>query len=324
MIIPDSILECCITISDINIIYSKNRNELILNIIKEKYEGKCYASCYIIKINKIIKRSLFNVNTDLNATINVNIQFEAETLVYQINEIIHDCRIIKKETSGIIHGKSKYCGIQLNISQQLSIYEVDNITPVIIKNIRYNISQPEISVSAYPFIPLKNPTIIYNCVIRLSPENLKTIQKSLSKLNDIQLIIDKLNKSDKKIFEFFYELIMVKQYKINKNDTSTNVISLMDKLKLFDNTKTELTENTKNIILYKHENCLDLCVNYETDKHENTITEDIYKVLNLFIYSNIYMNQCLLDFIQYYPTNEIIQKHKNIWKLYLMYKNKKD
>ena len=73
MILIKNNLECVITLNDPNNILSKDRNNIILNILKEKFEGKCYSSCYILNVNKILRRSLIYCNENLDANFNINI-----------------------------------------------------------------------------------------------------------------------------------------------------------------------------------------------------------------------------------------------------------
>ena len=354
-------LECILTITDTNVLFSKNLNNELINILNDKYQNKCFSSCYVININKITRRSYMNCNENLDSNFNISIQFEANVLIYQTNEIIHDCVIIKKEQNGIIHAKSKYCGIQININQNLSIYEIGNKIPVIVKMLRYNINQPEISVLAIPFIPVKYDIIIYNTVNDLSDKSHNMLLQLNDKVSELDSLIKKLNKNDKKIYDFFKDLLLDNKLK-NKNslEKRINNNSDLDKnnieiIKKYDVIELDLllnelkTQKNKNYILFKSYNSFDINYcnvikdkqvaenlfieddsdykNNKLDKNINDsnvliVNESIENILELYMYENIRNKQCLLNFVNNYPNLNDVQKLKNIWKLYLLLKNK--
>lgn len=354
-------LECILTITDTNVLFSKNLNNELINILNDKYQNKCFSSCYVININKITRRSYMNCNENLDSNFNISIQFEANVLIYQTNEIIHDCVIIKKEQNGIIHAKSKYCGIQININQNLSIYEIGNKIPVIVKMLRYNINQPEISVLAIPFIPVKYDIIIYNTVNDLSDKSHNMLLQLNDKVSELDSLIKKLNKSDKKIYDFFKDLLLDNKLK-NKNllEKRINNNSDLDKnnieiIKKYDVIELDLllnelkTQKNKNYILFKSYNSFDINYcnvikdkqvvenlfieddsdykNNKLDKNINDsniliVNESIENILELYMYENIRNKQCLLNFVNNYPNLNDVQKLKNIWKLYLLLKNR--
>ena len=60
------ILESYIDISDPKEMFSNDKESMLINKLTEKFVGICYMSCYIIKINKIIRRSYIYMNETLN------------------------------------------------------------------------------------------------------------------------------------------------------------------------------------------------------------------------------------------------------------------
>ena len=349
-------LECVLTIQDTNILFSKSINNKILNRLKQKYNNKCYLSCFIIDVKKIVRRSFINCNENLDSDFNINIQFEAEVLIYQKNDIIHDCKIIKKESNGIIHGKSKYCGIQLNIQQNLSIYDSGDTIPVIVKMLRYNINQSEISVLATPFIPLKYDIIIYNTINNLTDIGYKKLLELNNSVKNLDDKINKLNKSNMNVFNFFKGLLsnynlkdknnLDKKIKTTIIDNSLiNKLSNYKKFKIDDLLNDINSKKTKNYILFRPYNSYDtnycnVITNYSIDekifnsninnKSNNInilndpnvliVNENIKNILEIYIYENIRNKQCLLDFISYYPSLQDVQKLKDVWKLYNKFK----
>ena len=136
-----------------------------------------------------------------------NIMFEVDAIVYQKNEIINGCHIIKKEPNGIIHGKSTYAGIQLSIQPNMSIFNEGDIVPVIVKRVRYNVNQTSMSVLAVPFIPIQYQPIYYSTNGSLSKIQTAELKSLLDQIKIEQSKLKNLNANDKKITSFFIDLL---------------------------------------------------------------------------------------------------------------------
>ena len=102
------IFDIILNIDNINIIFSNNIEDQIFNLIEQKYLNKCYLESYIIKINKILNRSLLESNqNNLNCDFIVYIQFEAECIIYSQNEVILNMEIHENINNNII-AKNNY------------------------------------------------------------------------------------------------------------------------------------------------------------------------------------------------------------------------
>ena len=67
------IFDITLNINNITDIFTKDINQKLLSLLNKKYKYKCYLSSYILKINKIINRSLLEFNqNDLNCSFNVS------------------------------------------------------------------------------------------------------------------------------------------------------------------------------------------------------------------------------------------------------------
>ena len=200
-------LETYMDISDPKDMFSPNRDEMLIAKLTDKFVGVCYMSCYVIKINKIIRRSYIYMKDTLEGDSHTNIMFEVDAIVYQKNEIINGCHIIKKEPNGIIHGKSTYAGIQLSIQPNMSIFKEGDIVPVIVKRVRYNVNQTSMSVLAVPFIPIQYQPIYYSTNGSLSKIQTAELKSLLDQIKIEQSKLKNLNANDKKITSFFIDLL---------------------------------------------------------------------------------------------------------------------
>lgn len=77
---------------------STNKENYILNILNEKYVGKCYNGSYIIKIHEIINISSCEIIiTNLECNGNINVQFRAKVRTFYSGEFIFNVHIKKTQ-----------------------------------------------------------------------------------------------------------------------------------------------------------------------------------------------------------------------------------
>jgi len=329
------ILETYMDISDPKEIFSPNRDNMIMDKLKDKFVGVCYMSCFIVKINKIIRRSYIYMKDTLGGDANTTVMFEVDAIVYQVNEIINGCKIIKKEPNGIIHGKSDHAGIQLSIQPNMSIFKEGDIVPVIVKRVRYNVNQNAVSVLAVPFIPMILEPIYYNIHGILSKQQNDELKYILEQITTEEQKINNLNVNDKKIYKFFTDLINTD---IPKNNTDmkdvkkvniNNILELKsgiiyrlenkyDDPTIYYSDSKELTFNLASIS--EEKNGSTNAIKKTTPKINNVIDESIYIAFYSILIKYLTNLQALQNFIIQYPTFTSVQNSKEIWKMYSMLK----
>jgi len=143
-----------------------NLNVNVLNILKDKYEGKCYKGALILRIVAISAISdcyIGQLGAPSFGTIDV--MFEAEVLYYNEGEIITGCTIVNKDNLSITCITDNACIMLANTMP--SLVKDQKITIRVAKSL-YKIGSNKISVNAVPFLPSKkyhiyrivvNPTI---------------------------------------------------------------------------------------------------------------------------------------------------------------------
>ena len=55
------VFDIIFNINNINDLFNKDINQTILNLLKKKYNGKCFLGVYIIDVIKIINHTFFQV-----------------------------------------------------------------------------------------------------------------------------------------------------------------------------------------------------------------------------------------------------------------------
>jgi hypothetical protein len=299
------ILETTLDMDDPTDIYSHDRSKMFMEKLTEKYAGRCFHSCLVIKINKIIRRSFIYMKDTLNGGATVNIIFEADVIVYHKGEVINGCQIIKKETSGIMHAKSEHAGVQLNIKADMSIYIEGDIVPVIVKMVRYNPNQTAISISAHPFIPIDELPIYYNIVGNLSADEKATLYNILTHIKDEEKTISGLSTTDKKIYKFFIDLMYNDK---KKSKDVSKKISLTDMIDI------------KSGIIFRPMLKYDDAFVYHLTTDHPSIDESPFIIFSIMLNKYLSNLQTLAEFLKAYPSFASVQKNKEIWKMYNMLK----
>lgn len=79
---------------------STNKENYVLNILNEKYVGKCYNGSFVVKIDKIINISSCEIIiTNLECNGNINVQFVARVRIFYPGEFISGVHIKKTQLS---------------------------------------------------------------------------------------------------------------------------------------------------------------------------------------------------------------------------------
>lgn len=251
-----------ITISDVNNIYNPNINNLLLDILKDTFENKCYKSCFILKVNNIINRSDINFNNkDLEASVNVSVQFEADILYYDMYDIITNVSITAITDHKIIC-QHKNASIFIQYENKLKSYKENQIIPIKVGICKYYLGENKVSINAFPFIPLKaeiENEVYYN-IPKLSNEDIEELNKS-SIINDIRLAEDEMldiKKKQNNRWDYFNDLLypFKTEKKKNKNiseidlldfgklDKDNNIIAVLPQYNI-TNKKLLLVSNNK-------------------------------------------------------------------------------
>jgi hypothetical protein len=300
------ILETTLDIDDPADIYSNERTKMFMGKLTEKYAGKCFHSCLVIKINTIIRRSFIYMQDTLHGGATVNIIFEADVIVYHKGEVINGCQIIKKEPSGILHAKSAYAGVQLNIKSEMAIYKEGDIVPVIVKMVRYNPNQTSISVSAHPFMPIDEMPVYYNIVGDLSTDQKSTLNITLTRIKDEEKCINDMSTTDKKIYKFFIDLLY--NDKKQSNDALAKKVTLGDMIEI------------KTGIIFKPMLKYDDATIRHLTTERPSIDESPFIIFSVMLNRYLSNLQTLAEFLKSYPSFASVQKNKEIWKMYNMLK----
>lgn len=301
------VLEIRLNIDDINDIFCADYDAMLLNILKRKFTGICYKSVYILDIVKILNRSNLNAkNKTLDGGLYVDVIFEVDGLVYENGDIIHGCKIVKIQNNGIIHVKSKYASLKMKNISNINIYSENDVIPAIVMVVKYNLFDPEISISAIPLHPLQKNDIYYKIKDVVPDDAVEGIKDEISILMSMY---NDLSKKNTKVLSFFNTLLY--PYNIIRTFKNTKKIKPIDLLSL----------KHGDMILDTDSPLYNIDILYVTDPIEETVielnAEELYYKLISGLKKNI---NILSEFVENYDTLDKIKNTAHIWKAYTMQK----
>jgi hypothetical protein len=306
-----------LNITNINDIFTKNLDSKLLNLINDKYNNKCYLNSYILNINKIINRSLLESNqNDLNCSFNIYIQFEAECLIYNTNEVILNMEIQEIINNNILLKRNNILALVKN-NTDLNKFKKNDKLPIIVGKVKYTVGSDKISINAYPFIPIINENIYYK-LSNLSESDFELLNENILKyIQEEETIKLNILKKSKNIWTYFQNLVY--PYKIKSDIKSKNTIDILD----YINTLKNKSNNSDKLII-----CLDnktdisnrfFCI-YKEDEIDKYIKNNSYLILYELCKKYYLYLKLINDLSITYNTEKLISENKEIFDIYNKYK----
>jgi len=301
------IFQTYLEIKDINDIYNPDTIGVCIKMLETRYVGRCYMSCFILKIKNIIQTSL----TYLDKNGIICVKFNAEILRYIPGEVIPCCKIIKIESHGKIFAESSNCYIITNQCSALEIYKEHDIIPLIVDSrpgmVRYLTGSNKITISALPFIPHggeNEQPIIHRYTtkkILISSEDKDQIDQLLEQQKKLEQIPNGVLKQP---WSFFKTLL----YPYKKSGDEIPISDLMKTPNKYANTT----------ISRSHLNDTPTCSIIKPKKNNSAIVMDNSLANIVLIFLNEYNLQMhnIREMAQAYPTLDMVNKYKDTWKIY--------
>ncbi len=124
---------CVLTISDFSVIRSKDVEDIILQILKNKFEGICFKKAFIHEVIKILKLSdfEFNQNDINNCSFNIEVLFVCKCEYFISEEPVMDMQILNMKSNSITLGsKNKIAVVKEFKQEEIKEFKVGDILPV--------------------------------------------------------------------------------------------------------------------------------------------------------------------------------------------------
>lgn len=309
------VFDIIFNIDNINDLFNKDINQTILNLVKQKYNGKCFLGVYIMDVIKIINRSLIESNqSNLNGSFNIFIQFEGKCVIYNTNEVIFDMEV-KDNINNIISCKGDNVSAIIKTNKINIDFKKGQLIPIIVGKAKFISGSDMIQINSYPLIPIIDSKQIYYKINEISETIIEKLNESIIQyINEEEEIKLNISKSKDNKWNYFSDFLYPHKVNIsNEIIKKGNIVDLLD------------FKSLQNSILYL-DNIIDvskrLINKYNHDDADITeyIEEDTYIVLYDILKKYYLYLKNINQLSLLYDTNEKIKSNENIFNLYIKYK----
>ena len=310
--------EVTLNITNINDIFNRDINNTILNMVKRKYNNKCFMEVYIVDIVKILNRSLIRSNqSDLNGSFDIDIQFEGKCIIYNTGEIIFNMEI-KENINNMVP-----CTNNENILAIIKLNKINfdfkkgSLIPIIVGKSKFVTGSDTIQINSYPFIPIVDNKKVYYKINNITEDTYNKLNEFIEHYINVEEEVKNtiLSKNNNK-WHYFKELIYpFKNNKSNDIIKSDNYINLLDLKKMNNsiihlNNEVDLSERLINV--YKDKNALNEITEFIEDDNYTIL----YSILKKYY---LYLN-AINQLSTIYNTDSEIKKNEHIFNFYIKYK----
>ena len=131
----------------------ENIDQIILDKLRSRYEGKCEQNILVKKIVGIIKRSCIRLSKNqLNGSSELSVRFQVEAIVYYPDDILTGCEVLYIDTnSNTIGCKHTHAIITVKGARKLVGIEVGNKLTLKVNAVSYLRGKSQIVIQATPF-----------------------------------------------------------------------------------------------------------------------------------------------------------------------------
>lgn len=290
-------------------LYSGDIDDVCLNILRKKYVGVCFKSCFITAITQILRRSRVRSCYELTGNMIVDVTFLADAIVYFKGEVL-TCVVKNFDAENVYRAEMKEGGIAIDTFKypHISYKTGDEVLVRVFKD-SYSPMMNGVSVLAYPFVPMASKPLI--CSFDDNRPRKKR-DYNTEKLVDLLKVLADLKKNlpdDKERVQFFKKIMY--PYKNETEEKGISIFTVADEG--FDKSR------VKQII---YDDRLD-------DFNSSVMISNAVQPMSIkFNNINLALMFVTEKFINYYRNlnslmNLSIEKIKNnqdAWKLYSSYK----
>lgn len=306
-------------LDDSVLLYSGDIDSVIMDNLKQRFEGYCFMSCLILEILEIQQRSNFIFSRQRqDGSASCNVRVKVKGIVIKKHEMLHDCVVKKIDKDGHIICKNEHSAIYIRASKALQTIKQDQTIVALAGLVRYKIFKPSISVNALPFIPINDSTeVIYNVVV----ENKTGVVKKILKRLEDEIDENKLLPED--VYTFFIDLIY--PYQSKKRFTSSKSLTMTfqsivnaEGKKLTISQPDWLPRDKPMVIVQKNVKSEDVLgtEDLQATKDGIIITESYEGVVGHMIHKYMEHIITIRKLCKSYNTMDLVNKNSNLWDIY--------
>lgn len=290
--------------------HTPNKKTFLLNLLKTRFEGKCYEKSYVKEVTELIEySSLSGFQIELNdGSHRYSVFFAAKCVLYSKGYIIPDYKV-KKVTSSTVTFKNEYsiCNIQMNRLTGIPIKIGSTLPLVVLQSPKYIFGTTNIIVLAMPLSMEARNTFIQSIGVVMPESMVKKLDKVANDLNiSMEKNIKKLKENHINRYKYFNKIFL------NSDDKGRLPPGKWKKIDLFD----VKTYPTKDVVLtYSHYN-LSNSVYYRSIEKQD---EAKYKLASHHVIGNSILkyknlNNIICHMSVIYENDKYFEENKNLFK----------
>ena len=292
-------------------IYDPDVVGILMKKLRDRYNGKCFSSMLILDIIEVIRYSdRIMVDNMLTGAAYINVRFKVSGMVLVQGEVVHGCTVTKVLDHNIIISHPHVNGYMPADAKCkiMGIIAIDEIVPVIVDNIRYNIGKPQITMSCKPYTPQPFLEVFYNIIDTLHIEKLEDI---LSRLSVEEKLHEKIKTT--KVYLGFKTIIYpyktARKFEHSVIGAKFKEISIKDAVQIKDTCcLTTVDYAVDNYLLLSKEH---IPINLNVSSVNVSLTTALSEIL----LNKLYYLQTLRGFVEHYDTPEKTHKMQAYWKV---------
>lgn len=309
---------------------------VVMDKLKQRFEGKCEKNSLIVRILEIVKRSKCKLaKSRLDGSGDVNVRFTAEAIIYNDDDILTGCEVQKIERGNKIICKHEIAVVNIKGNRNLQSLKPGQKITIKIVSVSYLKGKDKITIYGVPY-SYSYKFIIYSTTIdpsSISFENIEVLKKKLQEIDEEAKLYEKI---DKKAVAFFNNTYypFKESFDSFRKSISKTKIPLID---VYDLTKTLITSTKKDdqpVFLMRHpiiDKSTSLTFKLDDDDLKSKTISDLldpqsYEVeivkeniaFVLLNFLNDYLShiRILREMTEIYPAEKDIDDHSNIWGIY--------
>lgn len=182
-------------------IYAPNKAETILNILRERFEGICYAGAFIKKITSILNDPQYIFSrSKFDGRVACDVQFEAECIAPTRGTIMvaqFDVYMDQK-----IKLKTDYCELLITKNKLITDFTDACFVPIVIQDAMCNIGNKIAALGRMYFGGNRDMVFKTHGITEPSADIKKTIKLFVTKITALKKAVD--NKIGKKLLALFH------------------------------------------------------------------------------------------------------------------------
>lgn len=289
----------------------------LLSILVSEYENKCFRSCFVKRVIRVLERSECVIAQEGDACHGkMNVRFEVEAIVYARDELIHGCVVKNKDRSGVIIASTPYSSIFLNAHASTASISVGQTISVRVGSAVYKYGATSVSINAYPVAFSAAYNVYHVNKDSLNDEEMQLVKISLDRAKEEEALAADAKKKNAKGWEFFNKLMYA--YKGDQSPPSkASAIQLVD----------IVTKNTGLAGYYARDPRIlpttPTAFRYakagDIDDPESNLRREISPVNALIAMIEDYAAslRSVREMINIYNSDELLASHKNVWLIYM-------